>query len=332
ALLGLLIASGPTFLFSGGWTKPSSFWLASAPLDLSLTYNRILSMGGLACAYAWLIGTHGKALNPIGLVLMAAAAVLSYVIIGLAAPVVVLAIALTTGRRALAVFSAICALWIIGAFYYWLSWPLINKAYLLVVIGCAVGVLTYALFDHKADHADRQRSGYRQTMGGQPQALASVLIVASLGLSTAVNAAVIWENEQILANGRKVFVALAPRDPRSIMQGDYMALRFRMPAITSRSRRQAKEAELKWAIASVDAKNVATITTLTSDDVDVLRESQIKLQLKPGKRRPVLGTNAYFFKEGTAKTYQDARFGEFRVNEEGSAILVGLTDENLKRL
>ena len=43
-------------------------------------------------------------------------------------------------------------------------------------------------------------------------------------------------------------------------------------------------------------------------------------------------TNAFFFQEGTAGDYEQARFGAFRVNGQGEPLLVGLLDENLKRL
>ena len=36
----------------------------------------------------------------------------------------------------------------------------------------------------------------------------------------------IWRTEQALASGQEVILELAPVDPRSLMQGDYMALNF----------------------------------------------------------------------------------------------------------
>ena len=53
-------------------------------------------------------------------------------------------------------------------------------------------------------------------------AIAIVACVASLGL---VNYS-IAQKERLLASGAVVFLELAPVDPRSLMQGDYMALRF----------------------------------------------------------------------------------------------------------
>jgi uncharacterized membrane-anchored protein len=46
-----------------------------------------------------------------------------------------------------------------------------------------------------------------------------------------------------------------------------------------------------------------------------------------------LGTNAYFFEEGTAQRFERARFGEFRIDREsGEAVLVGLRDEQLQEM
>jgi uncharacterized membrane-anchored protein len=43
-------------------------------------------------------------------------------------------------------------------------------------------------------------------------------------------------------------------------------------------------------------------------------------------------TNAYFFQEGTAKAYQRARYGEFRVSPSGELLLTHLRGEQLERL
>ena len=47
--------------------------------------------------------------------------------------------------------------------------------------------------------------------------LASVLCVAGW---------IVWSNERILAHGQVVRLELAPADPRSLMQGDYMMLNY----------------------------------------------------------------------------------------------------------
>ena len=46
----------------------------------------------------------------------------------------------------------------------------------------------------------------------------------------------------------------------------------------------------------------------------------------------LIGPDAYFFEEGTGEQYEAARYGEFRLQESGKALLVGLRDEQLKPL
>ena len=40
-------------------------------------------------------------------------------------------------------------------------------------------------------------------------------------------------------------------------------------------------------------------------------------------------SNAFFFEEGSADLYQQAQFGEFRVDETGEAILVAMRNADL---
>ena len=53
----------------------------------------------------------------------------------------------------------------------------------------------------------------------------TVGVLGGLALVLAV-ASGIWQREQLLGSGRVVILELAPVDPRSLMQGDYMALTF----------------------------------------------------------------------------------------------------------
>ena len=54
-------------------------------------------------------------------------------------------------------------------------------------------------------------------------ALAGVLALASTQWD-------VQHKEAVLADGQKIFMRLQPVDPRSLLQGDYMALRFAYPA------------------------------------------------------------------------------------------------------
>ena len=145
-----------------------------------------------------------------------------------------------------------------------------------------------------------------------------VALVAGLAILVLANHS-IYSRERLIAEGRIALLELAPVDPRSLMQGDYMALRFALANTIS------TEASGRAPLA-VDAQGVATLNP--SPDTARLH---IRYRVRNGQ--VWLGTNAYFFQEGTAERYTSARYGEFRVDREtGEAVLVGLRDENFKSL
>src|SRR5690606_22974697 len=66
---------------------------------------------------------------------------------------------------------------------------------------------------------NQRRPGGLHQSAGLLAGLAVILAVVNLG---------IYQRDQILKHGESVILALAPVDPRSLMQGDYMALRFQV--------------------------------------------------------------------------------------------------------
>jgi len=153
--------------------------------------------------------------------------------------------------------------------------------------------------------------------------IAAALLV--LGIANFTIAA----REAILAGGRVVLLDLAPVDPRSIMQGDYMALRFRIEGQAFGSDRGAHPAEGVM-IAKVGDDDVATFRRF--DDGTPLAADEVRLRYRWRDGAAKLGTNAFFFEEGRAKDYAGARYGEARVGENGDVILTGLRGANREPL
>ena len=143
--------------------------------------------------------------------------------------------------------------------------------------------------------------------------LLAVAVVLVLG---AVNWS-IFAKERIKTQGDRVYLELASVDPRSLMQGDYMALRFSLA-------NEITATESGTAPLFVDERGIATLNRSPKPG-----DLRIRYRLRNGQ--VWLGTNAYFFEEGTAERYAGARYGEFRVDRDtGEAVLVALADENLK--
>ncbi|MDO4725182.1 MAG: GDYXXLXY domain-containing protein [Comamonadaceae bacterium] len=144
--------------------------------------------------------------------------------------------------------------------------------------------------------------------------------------------------ETLLRQGRTVYLELAPVDPRSLMQGDYMALRYRLeseiaPPQVLQSTQHALPTPPRYAYLSLDGQQRATaVHSLGMQPTPPA--GTIALRLRPGEMShiPRLGPNAFFFQEGTAQQYEHARWGEMRVDAQGRALLVGLRDEQLQLL
>ena len=134
----------------------------------------------------------------------------------------------------------------------------------------------------------------------------------------------IYGKERIIRGGETIFLELAPVDPRSLMQGDYMALRFRLANEIESWRDDGQRERLRTAPLSVDERGVATLMAAGGP-------LEIAFRIRRGE--VWLGTNAYFFAEGTADRYSGARYGEFRIDRSsGEAVLVGLRDADLNPL
>lgn len=239
----------------------------------------------------------------------------------LGATLLVLSVAGTTARRGLAGTAALTAVWIVGAFYYELQWPLAHKALGLVGAGAGLGCLVWL-----AQRGSSPANPCPATVTAAAPGWASrgAILVSGL-LVLLVASGGIWQKERVIREGQPVFVALVPVDPRSLMQGDYMRLNFSVPVPAEGFRTLGSERP--QVVMRRDARGVATSVRI--DDGTALAADELRIELTPRNGRWVLVTDAWFFAEGEAKRWSPARFGEFRVDSSGQALLVGLRDANL---
>ena len=315
-LIALAIESGRTFM-----SVNASGFASSAAYGLQYT-----SITGVLFAMVgfWFIGKRWLLLQQLPIIAVALLlSVLAWFMPSLGGAIFVLAVAAATKRYSIALFSAIIGVWVIGAFYYQLHWSLSNKALLLVLVAIGLGLLAWfqqkqAVVSHVVGDSanylkDKTKSKMRHML------LASgllVLLVANVG---------IWQKEELIAKGTPVFIKLAPVDPRSLMQGDYMALNYEIPPIP----KALTNMSVLYAVAERNQSGDAQITRISGPKTALAdREFLIKLKYMP--RGWTVVSNAWYFTEGTGKQWENAKYGEFRVKKDGSALLVGLADENLK--
>ena len=164
--------------------------------------------------------------------------------------------------------------------------------------------------------------------------LRALIVAGALLVLGGVNVAIVGK-ERIKHRGEIVYLPLAPVDPRSLVQGDYMALRFALAGEIERSREAGphpgREGEVAFAPVTLDERRIATL----SGDAAIAAgaATSIKLRYRIRQGHVWLGTNAFFFEEGSAGRFSGARYGEFRVDRgSGEAVLVGLRDDKLGAL
>jgi uncharacterized membrane-anchored protein len=150
-----------------------------------------------------------------------------------------------------------------------------------------------------------------------------VMVMALAGALLVVNALIV-QKERVLDTGEPVLVELHPVDPRSLMQGDYMTLRYR---IADRFGAHARDGRM---VVRLDERGVADFVRW--DDGQPLQAGERLLRYRERDGGVRLGAEAFFFEEGKGELYARARFGELRVTKRGDAVLVGLRDGERNRL
>lgn len=273
-----------------------------------------------------------------GLLALAVAAVLAalaWFMPALGATLLALMVVALAHHWRLAAACGLAAAWILGAFYYQLQWPLTDKALLLAAAGAVLAALVWV--DHMRQARNAHAAGAASVSAASPSIpsttrnahLWSLLGGALLTLVVANGA--IWQKENLIAHGTKVFVPLAPMDPRSLMQGDYMRLNFAGINDNTLPLLADLRGKRPHMVVKLDARGVASAVRLHKTS-EALAADEMLLELTPKDGRWVVVTDAWYFKEGDAALWQAAKFGEFRVLPDGRALLVGMADADLKAI
>lgn len=338
-LAGLLWLSGATFLVGGavgsnevghtvGWITGlgSNAWQTRA---IQAGASILILAGGAIGAMAW-PGLRNFLPITVTLVL----AVLAWFMPLLGAVWLALMVCATSQRWSLAVACAFAAAWVVGSFYYQLQWPLADKALVFVV---AAGVMGALVWWHQRPSAMANSDASVGNTAADPSRSATALVAPALkwlflggtALFVMVANSAIWQKEDLIAKGDVLYLALAPVDPRSLMEGDYMRLRFPTVDAHEVPLLQGLGASRPRMVVRRDARKVAAVQRLFVSG-QPLSEGELLLELTPKNGGWVVVSDAWFFKEGDAPRWEKARFGEFRVLPDGRALLVGMADADLR--
>ncbi|TFF38196.1 GDYXXLXY domain-containing protein [Mucilaginibacter psychrotolerans] len=135
--------------------------------------------------------------------------------------------------------------------------------------------------------------------------------------------------EKTLSAGKRVLLELKPVDPRSIMQGDYMSLAYKIDDLPP----HANITKRGYCIVKVDAHGVGQKLRLQNELKPLAPgEMAIKYFFSGNSyfANIHLGAEAYFFQEGQGKRFEAARYGALKVDDAGNSVLEGLYNEQYR--
>ena len=136
----------------------------------------------------------------------------------------------------------------------------------------------------------------------------------------------IVKKEELLKNGRLVLLELAPVDPRSLMQGDYMALSYGI------SRSFEDLSKRGYCVVRLDHNGVADKVRF-QDGLTPLNEGEYLIGYTLTNEWSVnIGAESFFFQEGHAERYERAKYGGVKIDDKGNSLLVGLYDEQFQKI
>ena len=242
----------------------------------------------------------------------------------------------------------------LGGFYYQLSIPLLYKGALLVSFAVIFAIVT--LFLHARYKTPSQSAVENHSVFKAPIWLVGVFVIALLG---AVNYKV-QQFEDVLATGKPVVLKIAPVDPRSLMQGDYMVLNYAILSEIQQSQFLSESNESLESNESIDAgeanetigidesspsgKKAYILVHLDKNHVATFCEKQseiptdfkhctpnVYLPIRYKGWFPELPSQDYFFAEGKGEYYAQAEYAEYRFKD-GILLLARLLDKDLKGL
>ena len=150
-----------------------------------------------------------------------------------------------------------------------------------------------------------------------------ILIIANLILLLGYFNWSVYKKEQTLKDGQLILLQLAPVDPRSLMQGDYM----RLNQEASSAPVDEQTATRGYAVLRTDSNQVGEIVRL-QNTLEPVNSDELVIKYKIVHHRLFLGAESFFFEEGQDTLYQKAVYGGLKVDGKGQSLLVGLYDEN----
>ena len=256
-------------------------------------------------------------------------------------------IAYFSASRSLFFIALLALITNLALYYYMLFIPLLYKSFLLLCFGALFSFVLFFL--HRKSKVTTQSA---VDFSGVSKRKPLIALLIALLMLLPLNYK-IWQFENVLATGKPVVLKIAPVDPRSLMQGDYMSLHYAiLQDIAAQlndepdqlNDEQTSEEDTWQIIRKPQPKRIYALIHQNEQGVATLCrvektkptdftgcEPNLYLPINNTGWSPALPSQEYFFAEGKGQYYAQAEYAEYRFKD-GILLLARLLDQDLKPL
>ena len=180
-----------------------------------------------------------------------------------------------------------------------------------------------------------------------PEYIISILVVGVIAYAFNVKA----DRDRLILTGKEILLELAPVDPLSLLQGQYMIINFAL----EREEIEVKDQEVNSDRIRINHNESARIVLRYNEsgvasfnrfeDGQLLASNEMLLKIKRSTDRNYndgefskyfyrinVEQESFLFKENSEKKYETAKYGVFKVGPDGDFVLVDLADKDLNKL
>lgn len=207
--------------------------------------------------------------------------------------------------------------------YYDFLWSLLHKSLSLLLLSLAFFAASYWL-DHRmrAEQSIQQAAIFSTRRG---------ILLGVILLQFALVSYQVWNSESILSQGQSVKLELAPVDPRSVLQGDYVRLSYEISRLDEENSLTGKKVRV---VLRKQANGVYSYGGYFEQDGQwnhpyQAQPSDVIINGRTiGLDRVEYGIESYFVPEGTGlELERTAKFAYVKVGKTGDAIVERLSDQ-----
>lgn len=209
--------------------------------------------------------------------------------------------------------------------YYDFLWSLLHKSLSLLLLSLLFFAASYWL-----DRRSRTRGEWDNQLAPFFASKRMVLVPVIL-LQFALIGYQIWNSESILSQGQSVKLELAPIDPRSLLQGDYVRLNYTISSLDGPELSAGKKIRVVlrkqengvYGYSGYFEQAGAWNQPYQAQSTDVIINGRTT-----GSDRVEYGIESYFVPEGTGlEVERTAKFSYVKVGKKGDAILERLSEK-----